>query len=77
LELEEVMKSLVGLSLVVAALFAAGLVSVPEGSENTVVATPFWELHGSAPAAVETTAIAQLRQTARGEEPIVVALRVR
>ena len=68
------MKNVVGLSLV-AALFAIGLVAVQEDGENAIAATPFWQLHGAAPAAVETAATAQLRRAARNEdEPTVVAL---
>jgi hypothetical protein len=69
------MKKSVGLSLVVvAALLGLGTVSVQESGN---VATPFWQLHGAAPAAVETDAIAELRHAARAAdaEPGVVAAR--
>jgi hypothetical protein len=70
------MKTSVGLTLVAAALlFGIGLVTVEKGGA-AVVTTPFWQLHGAAPAAGETAAELQLRQAARSHaEPIVVAVR--
>ena len=68
------MKNSVGLSLIVAALLGLGLPRLD--GENAVAATPFWQLHGAAPAAGETPAEVELRQAARNdEEPIVVAVR--
>jgi hypothetical protein len=54
-----------GLSLVAAALIGAGLVSVLE--DGRPATTPFWQLHGAAPAAAETDALVQLRQAARSD----------
>ena len=65
------------LSLAAAALFGATLVVLPEAGSQTASATPFWQLHGTAPAAGDTAAVTELRLAARPDAVETFAIAAR
>jgi hypothetical protein len=69
--LEGKMTNWAGLSLITAAV--VGLVLVSSPNPDPAIATPFWQLHGAAPAAGDTAAVAALRQAARQPSETLVA----
>jgi hypothetical protein len=71
--MERTMIRIAALSFATAALIvAAG--HLPE-TDGAPVETPFWQLHGTMPAAHDPAALVQLRYTARHPEglPLIVA----
>jgi hypothetical protein len=66
------MSKSVAVSLAAILALGAGIVAIPVEETEVVGAAPFWQLHGAAPSAAETSAITQLRLAARqGDEPAV------
>lgn len=71
------MSKSVGLSLIAAVLIGIWAVPAPHGTRGD--APQFWQLHGAAPAAVETATVTQLRLAAQAPvepaaAPIVLAM---
>jgi len=70
------MKKSIGISLFVVALIGAGLATTPQDGVSITGTTPFWQLHGAAPAVGEPKSLVQLRaERLSASQPVVLALR--